>query len=170
MVLTVQDIRPEADYEAVRRASQGFEQAHSRLVTSGETYDFVPLTEFCWWAISLDEGLEGVRDGYKSERNSHPQGQVVAGLKHVRNVLGHARLIVTRVEGGLGPPLTPPLTPRPIVAYWIDADALPERPGPNDKNYRLYVEGRRLDETIDAVRRWFGNQVNRMNHESGYYD
>jgi hypothetical protein len=170
MVLTVQDDKPRENYEAVRRAAHGFEQAYSRLIAGGERYDHVPLTEFCWWAISLDEGLERVRDGYLSARNSHPHGQVVWGLRRVRNALGHQSLIVTRTEGGLGPPLTPPLTVRPIVAYWVDADVLPDRPGENDRNYRRFVEGRRLDETTDAVRRWLGDQVNRMNHESGYYD
>lgn len=166
-------VTKEPDYESVRRAEQGFNSAYGRLIEQGQKHHFVPLTEFCWWAISLDEGLREVRPDYLSRRNTHPHGQVVTGIKRIRNVLGHQRLIVTRQEGGLSFPVTFPISFPPVVARWVDAETLPEPNTPeptNDRYYRQYVAGRTLDETADAVRRWLMGEVTDMNRESGYYD
>ena len=160
-----------SERESIRRGLGGLGDAWQRLAQAGAKYHFVPLTEFCWWAISLDDLLPGVIADYASKRDADEDGRVVSGLRYVRNALGHAGLVVTRTEGGLSLPISLPLTVNgPLVAYWVEAiDLAVDLPQPkNQERYEQWVAGRELRTTTYQARRWLESQVAAMDRESGY--
>lgn len=69
-----------------------------RVETQQPARVFVPLAEALWWAVCADEGFESVEAtfDYRSRRNSHRSGQVVRGMRYVRNRAGHQRALVVR--------------------------------------------------------------------------
>lgn len=144
---------------AVDRALSGLAGAAGRLVPIDKSNHAIPLTEFCWWAITADDALEKVigRQPYRAARDADSDGQLASGLRYVRNALGHAQLTATKVNGGLTFPITFPVTFPPITIHWAPAPQLDTgfRGQSVDvrARYERHLEDELVDETTYAARR-----------------
>jgi hypothetical protein len=120
--------------------------------------------------IALDDELaRNKRMIYAEVRNADPDGQVVAGLRYVRNALGHSLLTVTESEGGLRFPISFPLSIGPIVTRWKSAEDVRVNM-PQERNRRYYSEwvaGRVVEETRVAAHRWHSRQIDCLKAETG---
>jgi hypothetical protein len=167
----------ETQQQAVQRAHEGLDAAHGRLEQSigrvkqsGLNHPdlFVPLTEFCWWAISVDEGLDRLDDTYRDRRDEDPDGRVVAGLRYVRNALGHDRLTTTHMTGGVRVPIRVPMRIH-VRWVWRKAAGIPVGK-PQQRNraaYEEWVARRPVEETTLQVWRWLGGEVRRIEGGDG---
>lgn len=145
---------------AIDRAISGLAGAAGRLLPIDKNNHAIPLTEFCWWAISADDALEQAigRRSYRSARDADSDGQLASGLRYVRNALGHAQLTATKINGGLTPPFTFPITIPPITIHWAPAPQLDtgfrgQSADVRDR-YERHLEDELVDETTYAARRW----------------
>lgn len=145
---------------AVERAISGLAGAAGRLMPIDKNNHAIPLTEFCWWAISADDALEKVigKQPYRAARDADSDGQLASGLRYVRNALGHAQLTATMINGGLTLPITLPVTFPPITIHWAPATELDtgfkDRSPDVRARYTRHLEGQLVDETTYAARRW----------------
>lgn len=142
---------------AVDQALRGLNGAATRLSPLDKSNHLVPLTEFCWWAISADEALEkALTTAYRARRDADADGRMAAGLRYVRNALGHHQLTATRVEGGLRFPIVFPVTIEPVSIRWVSADELVTgRPDRRARApYEQHLAGQLVEETTYAARRW----------------
>ena len=135
-----------------------FRQAVDRVTAAPATVArtmFGPLTEAAWWVECVDEEFEH-EPGYKSRRNTDPQGIVVSALRYARSALGHHRAFVVERGGGLTIPFTVPFI---IESYpvWVPVDALPVFPQQATVRplYEKYVGGRRVLDTFSDADAWF---------------
>lgn len=108
---------------------------------------------------ALDRQLTG--DDYRTVRNADEDGQVVTGMRHVRNALGHSQLVTTFTEGGLTLPSTFPIVIQSIVVRWLPADrVVTEWTNPKNRAaYEAFVAEREVSETLYAARRWCGRAL-----------
>ena len=77
------------DTEMLGLAMDAYRAAVARVEAAGHAIAnvmYAPLAEAVWWAICVDEEIEN-REGYKSRRNTDPQGAVVLGLRYARSLL-----------------------------------------------------------------------------------
>ncbi len=147
---------------AVERALSGLAGAAARLIPLDKNNHAIPLTEFCWWAISADDALERVlvldKRPYRATRDADADGQRASGLRYVRNALGHAQLTATLINGGLTLPITLPVTIPPVTIHWASATELDTGFKNQSPDVRAYYErhlaGQLVDETTYAARRW----------------
>lgn len=143
---------------AIDRTMTGLGGAAARLTPLDKNDHFVSLTEFCWWAISADDALEHNlgKPVYRTARDSDLDGRVAAGLRYVRNALGHHQLTATLLEGGMRLPIVLPITIKPITIRWVPADKLAtdwDQPRVRAK-YEKNLAGRLVSETTYEARRW----------------
>jgi hypothetical protein len=145
-------------------ALHGFEAARERVVDAGVNPDtsFVPLTEACWWAVCIHEGLRlHGADAYDKGWREHEGGQVVRGLVYARNMLGHARVTTVERGGGMTFPMTFPLAFTNELR-WLPADALPEPERPQPDNRRAcvdFVAGKEVTGTLLLASAWLHGAV-----------
>ncbi|WBM79271.1 hypothetical protein KIV56_12540 [Cryobacterium breve] len=114
-----------------------------------------PLAESVWWAICIDEELEAV-EGYRSRRNTDPQGNVVNGLRYARSALGHHRFFAVQTAGGLSIPYVIPYKIETFGA-WLPVADLPDfdQQSTFRPRYEQYVAGRRVLDTLVDAAGWF---------------
>ena len=146
------------DAEMIRLALKGFEDARARVAAApaiAAHHLYVPLTEATWWAICVDDALAKA-PGYKSARNTSPEGQTVAGLNYARSALGHHWAFIAETGGGVRFPLRFPVRFE-TYARWVPVEDLPPfdaqpwaRP-----HYVARVAGRRVLETLEDADAWF---------------
>ncbi len=146
-------------YEEVHRLSWAllrFERARNRYVeVQREQFDpeeaWIPLTEALCWAVSVNEGLEeGVGEGYREASKEDEDSQHMLGLIFARNRGGHQRALTIAVADGLSFPISFPLPFARIV--WRPADEI--RQGRRNE-YSARLQGNRVDQSLESVRRWF---------------
>lgn len=159
-------------------AVYAFDNARQRVEETGVDVDatFVPLTEACWWAISVHEGLEK-RGGneYAAGAKDADGGRVVLGLKYIRNILGHERVV--GVEVGHREHYLPlnNATARVPELHWLAVIALPvpDRDQPtNEMRYADWVAGREVTGTLLLAASWLFNACGVLGyrlHESGQH-
>lgn len=92
----------ERDPVVLNFADLAFRDATERYQAAVEGRRFAPLTEALYWAMVINnyhrwnspegECLARVRD-------AHPDGQVVNGVRYVRNALTHGYRVLTRLQG-----------------------------------------------------------------------
>lgn len=145
------------DAEMVRLTIQGFQEARARVAAAPETAAeamFIPLTEASWWAICVDEAFDKA-PGYRSKRNTSPEGQTVAGLHYARSALGHHRTFIAE----LGPPTLPFTLPARIeeAPRWVHVEDLPTfDEGKWARQYYVsHVAERTVLETLADADAWF---------------
>lgn len=146
------------DTDMIRLALRGFQEARARVAAAPATtadHMYVPLTEATWWAICVDKALEET-PGYKSRRNTSPEGRTVAGLNYARSALGHHWTFIAQPTGGLTIPFTVPFTIT-VVPRWVPVEDLPtfEKQGNLRRDYVERVAGRKVLETLDDAGAWF---------------
>jgi hypothetical protein len=96
-----------------QRLRSAIDSASARLSTAAGADDeqkmFDALGECVGWACALDALLEGT-PGYKGQRNNDNEGQLLRGLRYVRNQIVHGDTVVDVTESAVAP------TPRVIIA------------------------------------------------------
>jgi hypothetical protein len=140
----------------------GLDEARARLqATRGHAAKFIPLSEALYWIGVLDELL---RDdpGYESERQQHPAGAVIPGLRYARNFHTHQAVATTTMHGGgMTLPFTLPLAIEPGHVVWRKTSELPA-PSKRSKNtqvqkqsYDAHLSRRDPAHTTEQASLWF---------------
>lgn len=123
--------------------------------------------ESVWWALTIDESLERAigKNPYRASRNADRYGQVVDGLRWLRN--RHAHEVVVTMSG---PPARNFLDPPPGgIVYitrslrWKPSEGIhavdpraKDAPGRTlQESYDLHVANRSVAATTDAAANWF---------------
>jgi hypothetical protein len=112
-------------------ALRGFREAHARhddlrLSADPESL-YVSAAECVYWAATIDEQIRG-RRGYANFQANHLGGQLLPGVRYVRNVKTHGLPMTMQKIVGKVYPITFPLPGFEVV--WLPLDALP---APRDK-------------------------------------
>lgn len=142
---------------AVRRARAGVDQ--------GPAAKLAALAECVWWAVAADERLRALGGrAYRAERDADPDGRLLPAvawarsrpepddamvLQWDRGAPGHDDVRATAAAGG-------------YRVVWRPACELPfgqtrshQRFPFGRQEYRTWLEGRAVDETVEALARWF---------------
>ena len=126
----------------------------------------MPLVEALWWSVSADEEFDKADESrYRGRRNSDRDGQVMQGIRYVRNRCGHQRAVVVERQGGLTVPFTVPI--KIIVkCHWRPVDRLP--PADNARfeagreEYASMMAGQEVRTTLEHVANWFTSELKRF--------
>jgi hypothetical protein len=112
-------------------ALQGFREAHARheslRLTGDPTSLYVSAAECVYWAATIDEQIRG-RKGYMKFKANHPGGQLLPGVRYVRNAKTHSLPMTMQKIAGKIYPIVYPLPGFEVV--WLPLDSLP-RPKAN---------------------------------------
>ncbi|MFD9538085.1 hypothetical protein [Streptomyces sp. NPDC060010] len=154
----------------LRLAFDGFYQARDRLTVCLRTSTSawaatIPATEAVYWGRALDEQLMDADSAYTTARGC-PEGDVMRGLKWIRNRAAHALPLTVRKSGGLSLPPRVPLTIEPVTVLWLQADQLPpEPPDRIDRKgraaYNRTFADRPVTEPLEEIAQWFANERSR---------
>jgi len=154
------------------RAARGFQEALERWEPTRLSTDpddmLIATTEVLWWAMALDERLSKDSPAYRQALDGHRDSEsrdkqrlpdVIKGLRHARNRLGHQLADgITVSHGGVSAPLV-----SPIVSYelrWvplaeIDEDTDSRFPGKETGSaYSQVLAGQTVRSTIYQLREW----------------
>jgi hypothetical protein len=112
-------------------ALRGFREAHARhdglrLSADPESL-YVSVAECVYWAATIDEQIRG-RRGYLNFQANHPGGQLLPGVRYVRNVKTHGLPMTMQKIVGKVYPITYPLPGFEVVGLPLDA-----LPAPRDE-------------------------------------
>jgi len=154
------------------RAARGLQEALERWEPTRLSTDpddmLIATTEVLWWAMALDEQLSKASPAYRQDLDGHRDAgsrekqrlpEVIKGLRHARNRLGHQLADgITVSHGGFSTPIV-----APIVAYelrWvslkeIDQNTDPRHPGKETGSaYAQVLAGQTVRSTIYQLREW----------------
>jgi hypothetical protein len=157
-------------------ALRGFETAKQRFVTASTQpvppeEVFVPLVEALWWTVSVDDGFEelakklnGYRPNlgvYKNARDTDRSGQVLRGLRYIRDRCGHQRALAFEWRG----PSVVSTLPMPLAAV-LCWHQLQELPPPDPKyarpelqaEYQAHLAGRPAVGALQDAAHWFAQE------------
>jgi hypothetical protein len=120
----------------------------------------VPLAEALWWAMSLDEAVEGADPSYEERRDQDVQGQQVRGARFVRNRINHQLVLAIERSEGRRYPLTFPV--RFFEFLWLTVERLPaHRSDPKGQaQYERHLAGNPVRLTLHAAADWFAAEQN----------
>jgi hypothetical protein len=156
--------------ESLGLALGGLDAALRRLDAATSAAEaFVPLAEVCWWVVSLDEGfgefgpaatdaaLKRRIDAYIQLRDADNDGLVVGGLRHMRNAIGHDRLITVAMRGLTLPFRLPNVFGETL--RWRSVDEIPStesgaKARAHRETYERVVEGQPVSLTMRQARTW----------------
>lgn len=143
-----------------------FARRRQCLSTSTSTWAVsIPAIEAVYWGRSLDEQLMEADTTYTTARGCS-EGDVMRGLKWIRNRAAHALPLTVRKSGGLSLPIRTPLTIEPVTVCWLHSDQLPpEHPDHVDPKgraaYNQTFADRAVTEPLEDIAQWFASEAGR---------
>lgn len=139
-------------------------KAATETIETASGNEYVALGTAAFWAASLDEQLMRTFGAdYDAARDSDEQGQVLPGIRLVRNGITHGAVIAAE-PSGLRWPLEWPLYWGPtiygpletLLGDWVGERMQNKSVPQQDDVYRRLLEGRELSVPLRAAIDWFG--------------
>jgi hypothetical protein len=145
--------------EGIRRCNFGAKEAVARfrmaLRPDGGDVDraYLSCSEAVAWMQTLDEVLRQEDRTYEDRRDSDSGGQVLRGLRYVRNVALHSAMSLQNTTGRHGY----------TIARWhlreeIDLSEYVRPQENNEQNYDQHVAGRDVLETLELAREFCSSE------------